>query len=64
MKDFEFTPIYMATMNEAICALLGEKGFRRTKLISSGGFGMVFSALNTKAKKIALKVSFCEHKRQ
>ena len=63
MKEFEYMPIYGATMSAAICNLLCTKGFKNTKQIDSGGFGMVYSAKNEDGRKVAIKMSFCETKR-
>ena len=46
MRAFEYNTIYQKTMSVAICNLLSTKGFKNTKSIDAGGFGMVYSAKN------------------
>ena len=63
MKAFEHNKVHEETMFQLACEVINTKGYKQTKLISFGTFGMVFSAMAPEDKKVAMKMSFCERGR-
>jgi hypothetical protein len=63
MKVYDYNKVHEETMLQLACTVINTKGYKQTKPISSGGFGMVLSAMTPDDKRVAMKMSFCERGR-